>query len=93
MVLFPPKRRGRPPGKIFDFNINLPLTKEMVRLVEGALLPKQSRCEFIRRAIDKALSPESPETEPGRAEPRRKRRAVGGKHLTPAASPPLAGRE
>ena len=55
MVQFPPKRRGRPPGKVYDFNVNLPLAREMVRLIEGALKPKQSRCEFIRRAI--AVSP------------------------------------
>jgi len=34
MVQFPPKRRGRPPGKVYDFNVNLPLAREIVRLIE-----------------------------------------------------------
>ena len=88
MVQFPPKRRGRPPGKVYDFNVNLPLAREMVRLIEGALKPKQSRCEFIRRATARAISPDE---EPRRAEVNR-RKGIAGETSPSAILPPL-GRE
>jgi hypothetical protein len=83
-----PKRRGRPLGKTYDFNINLPVTKEVVRLMEGALLPKQSRTAFIRKAIDQALN-RSPDAA---AEPRRKG-AAATRAIDVAAPTPLQGRD
>ena len=89
MVPFPPKRRGRPLGKICDFNLNLPLPKALVDRIEAVLPSSVSRCEFIRRAIDRSIR--SPEDAPGRAEVnRRKGIAVA---TSPTAIPPLQGRE
>jgi hypothetical protein len=88
MVQFPPKRRGRPPGKVYDLNINLPLTRALADRIEAVLPSSVSRCEFIRRAIARAISPEESQ---GRAELNRRKGLAGD--TSPSASPPLQGRE
>ena len=46
---------GRPPGKRYELNLNLPISGEMMEAVDKALKPDQKRVQFIRDAIAQLL--------------------------------------